>query len=181
MYEINEYSYKGSKLKGVKVFKLEKHCDQRGSVVETYRADFFNDFPKFVQDNQSISVTGVLRGLHFQRKHQQGKLIKVLDGHINDVCVDLRKKSPTFLNWFMISIDDSYMVWIPHGFAHGFIAIKKSFVLYKCTDYYYPDDQYGIIWNDMSLNIDWEIKNLKPLLSLKDQKLPTLEEICQGL
>ena len=140
----------GTKLEGVKVFVNDVHEDNRGHLVEQYSKRKISDL-EFVQDNLVFSVKNTLRGLHFQKAHPQGKLITVVSGYIYDVCVDLRKDSLTYGKWFSILLsDDRYctQVYIPEGFAHGFIALTDCHVLYKCTDFYYPDDQYGYVWND---------------------------------
>lgn len=136
---------------------------------------------KFVQDNQSLSQKGVLRGLHFQKKYPQGKLIRVLDGEIFDVAVDLRKKSSTFGQWFGIrlSSENKKMVYIPENFAHGFYVLSEQAVIaYKCTDYYHPEDECGIIWNDPDLAIQWPILDEDNIvLSSKDRQWGFFKDI----
>jgi dTDP-4-dehydrorhamnose 3,5-epimerase len=138
----------------------------------------------FVQDNQSCSAKGVVRGLHFQTKHPQGKLVRVLRGSIYDVGVDLRKKSPAFGTsiGFEISAQDFRMVWIPVGFAHGFLSLEDhTEVLYKTTDFYYPEYDAGIRWNDPDLGISWPLAQYgisSAIISEKDAKLPLLKEIA---
>jgi len=132
----------------------------------------------FVQDNFSRSTKGVLRGLHFQRHHPQGKLVKVTRGQVFDVAVDLRRGSLTFGQWHGVVLDDEdhWMFYIPEGFAHGFLVLSEiADFQYKCTDYYHPEDEGGIIWNDQEINIQWPLENITPLLSPKDDKLPLLE------
>jgi dTDP-4-dehydrorhamnose 3,5-epimerase len=137
----------------------------------------------FVQDNQSCSAKGVVRGLHFQIKHPQGKLVRVLRGSIYDVVVDIRKRSPTFGTsiGFEISAQDFRMIWIPVGFAHGFLSLEDhTEVLYKTTDFYYPEYDAGIRWNDPDLAINWPLAQYgisSAIISEKDAKLPLLKEI----
>lgn len=132
----------------------------------------------FVQDNYSHSLKGVLRGLHFQKTKPQGKLIQVIQGEVFDIAVDLRKGSPSFGKWHseILNHKNKKQFWIPPGFAHGFITISETAdFIYKCTDYYDPNDEGCIAWNDPNLAIPWPIKN--PILSSKDQAAPFLQEI----
>ena len=130
-----------------------------------------------MQDNESNSVKGVLRGLHFQTKYPQGRLVRCISGKVLDVAVDLRKNSPTYLQWESIVLDSerNNMFYIPEGFAHGFLVLSDEAVFsYKCTDYYAPIFESGIIWNDKSLNIDWQVKKYKIktlIISEKDLKM----------
>lgn len=154
--------------------------DRRGYFIESYsEKDFFAAglTMKFVQDNQSKSVKNVLRGLHFQKQYPQGRLVKVVDGKIFDVAVDLRKESPTFGKYHGVILDSEKhkMIYIPEGFAHGFCVLSDNAVIaYKCTEFYHAEDESGLMWNDPSLGIDWEkalpgiSKNI--LLSEKDKK-----------
>lgn len=159
-----------------KVFK-----DDRGFFLETYNKKAFEDRGlkmEFVQDNQSYSIPGVVRGLHFQNPpHAQGKLVRVIKGKILDVAVDLRRNSPTFgkHDTFILDSEKHNMVYIPEGFAHGFSALEESIVAYKCTRLYHKDSESGLIWNDTSLNIDWKVKT--PIVSGKDQELKSLKEL----
>jgi dTDP-4-dehydrorhamnose 3,5-epimerase len=155
--------------------------DARGVFMETYKcSDFVQHGIKenFVQDNYSRSSRGVLRGLHYQKDpHAQGKLVQCLRGKIFDVAVDMRKNSPTFRRWVSaeLSEDNSFMLYVPPGFAHGFIVISESAdVLYKCTREYSPENDRGIIWNDPDLNILWPVKD--PVLSEKDERHPLLRD-----
>ncbi len=137
----------------------------------------------FIQDNQSVSNSGVLRGLHFQKHpHQQGKLVRVVKGRVIDVVVDLRKDSKTFGKHFSVELNekDKIMLWIPVGFAHGFVSLEDNTIfLYKVTEYYHPSSESGIIYNDIELNIDWKIK--EPLVSPKDKILPSFKEFRQNV
>lgn len=155
--------------------------DARGHFFESYREDLFaqNGIPfKFVQDNQSFSTAGVLRGLHFQNPpFAQGKLVRVAIGKVIDVAVDIRPNSPTFGKYekFVLDAKLQNMVYIPEGFAHGFAALEDSIFSYKCTNNYNKASEGGIIWNDTDLNIDWGITN--PNVSEKDLELLTFKEL----
>ena len=141
-------------------------------------SDYQNFKYNFVQDNYSHSSRGVLRGLHFQKTKPQGKLIQVIQGEVFDIAVDLRKDSPSFGKWHseILNHKNKKQFWIPPGFAHGFITISETAdFIYKCTDYYDPNDEGCIAWNDPNLAIPWPIKN--PILSSKDQAAPFLQEI----
>lgn len=140
----------------------------------------YNDFRSqgldmvFVQDNQSKSQKGVLRGLHFQKKHPQGKLIRVITGEVFDVAVDLRQNSPDFKKWFgiILSSDNKRQLYIPPGFAHGFLVLSdEAEFFYKCTEYYHPEDEDGILWNDAKIGIEWPLDKTNGLIiSEKDKK-----------
>ncbi|WP_064196817.1 MULTISPECIES: dTDP-4-dehydrorhamnose 3,5-epimerase [Emticicia] len=155
--------------------------DARGHFFESYRHNIFaeNGIPfTFVQDNQSFSTAGVLRGLHFQSQpYSQGKLVRVITGKVVDVAVDIRPNSPTFGKYERFVLDSKLqnMVFIPEGFAHGFAALEDSIFTYKCTNIYNKAAEGGIIWNDPDLNIDWGITN--PNVSEKDLELPTFKEL----
>ena len=155
--------------------------DERGFFLETYKySDFLQIGLKenFVQDNYSRSAKGVLRGLHYQKNPRaQGKLVQCLRGRIFDVAVDLRKSSPTFSRWVSteLSEDNGLMLYVPPGFAHGFVSLSESAdVMYKCTREYSPADDRGVIWNDPDLNILWPVSD--PVLSAKDRKHPLLRD-----
>lgn len=150
--------------------------DERGFFMETWREDEFKTSVadiSFVQDNHSKSSQGVLRGLHYQIMQPQGKLVRVLSGTVFDVAVDIRKNSPSFGKWTgaTLSSDNKAMLWVPPGFAHGFYVIsKEAEFVYKCTDYYAPEHELSIKWNDPDLAIDWPlIPGMQPLLSPKDE------------
>ena len=154
--------------------------DERGFFMETFKK---SDFEKFgikgdwVQDNHSRSKKGVLRGLHYQLEPKaQGKLVRVVRGMVFDVAVDIRKGSPWYGKWVgvILSEENKYMLWIPPGFAHGFLALEESEVVYKCTAEYAPELDRGIIWNDPEIGIVWPIEN--PILSPKDSKHPFLKD-----
>lgn len=155
--------------------------DDRGFFMETYNKDTFAKAGlkmEFVQDNHSKSAAGVVRGLHFQNApYAQGKLVRATKGSIWDVVVDLRKKSPTYKKVAKVLLDDKSkcMLYVPEGFAHGFVSIEDCEVQYKCTNLYHKDSELGIKWDDADLAIDWTIQN--PLVSNKDQELPYLRDI----
>ncbi|AMO37815.1 dTDP-4-dehydrorhamnose 3,5-epimerase [Thauera humireducens] len=150
--------------------------DDRGFFMETFNHRDFEAatglHPDFVQDNHSRSQRGVLRGLHYQIRQPQGKLVRVVGGEIFDVAVDLRRRSPTFGRWLgcVLSADNKRQMWIPEGFAHGFLVLSESAdVLYKATDYYAPAHERCLAWNDPSVGIEWPLEGIQPLLSAKDQ------------
>ena len=164
------------------IIKPQVFEDNRGHFFESYNIKEFEKKGfkiKFVQDNYSRSKKGVLRGLHFQKKHSQGKLINVVRGRIWDVVVDLRANSATFGKWYGIELSDMNrkMLYVPEDFAHGFLALENDTILqYKCTDYYYPEYESGIIWNDKNLKIEWPfekhgISETKLIISPKDEAL----------
>ncbi len=153
--------------------------DERGYFLEEYNEKSFFDAGlkmKFVQDNQSSSLKGVLRGLHFQTLHPQGKLVRSLSGKVYDVAVDLRKGSQSFGRYYGVVLDSEKhnMFYIPEGFAHGFLVLSEGAVFaYKCTDFYHPEDESGIIWNDSLVGIDWYKAgfDIEPILNERDRKL----------
>mgnify|MGYP001033262018 FL=1 len=155
--------------------------DSRGFFLETFQQEVYADIGMvipFVQDNLSRSSHGVVRGLHYQVKNPQGKLVTCLNGRVFDVVVDLRVDSGTYGQQYSTILDSERrnQLWIPPGFAHGFSVLSEvADFFYKCTDYYDPDDEAGIRWNDPDLNIDWQVKN--PTVSLKDQCLPSLRGV----
>lgn len=151
-------------------------ADERGLVYETYHQARFEEAigrrVNFVQDNHSSSVRNVLRGLHYQLRQTQGKLVRVTSGSVFDVAVDLRRSSPSFGQWTgeVLSADNKAQLWVPEGFAHGFLVLSESAdVVYKLTDYYAPGQERCIVWNDCALDITWPLVGL-PKLSMKDEK-----------
>ena len=171
---------KNTLLDGVKIITPTIFEDERGYFFESYKAPIFknNDLPiNFVQDNEVKSTKGVLRGLHYQYNRPQGKLVRVISGSISDVAVDIRKGSPTFGQFEIVHLtaENNKMLYIPEGFAHGYLVTSsESIVVYKCTDIYDPNDQYGIIWNDETIGVDWMYDS--PILSEKDLMLPALND-----
>lgn len=170
----------------VKIIEPKVFGDERGFFLETFQAKRYRDEAginlEFVQDNYSRSSKGVLRGLHFQKKNPQGKLVRVVRGEVYDVAVDIRRQSPTFGRWVgtVLSEQNKRQFWVPPGFAHGFLVLSDCADFeYKCTDYYDPSDEGCLLWNDVSLAIDWPID--KPLLSNKDQAGMSFETLNASL
>jgi dTDP-4-dehydrorhamnose 3,5-epimerase len=167
-----------TELPGVLVVEPRVFTDERGRFVETYRQQAYREAgitAAFVQDNLSTSVRGTLRGLHFQLAHPQGKLVMVTRGEIFDVAVDIRRGSPTFRRWVgtRLTAESARQVWIPPGFAHGFVALSETAdVVYKVTAPYVAEDQHCVVWNDRELGIAWPIA--APLLSQSDRIAPPL-------
>lgn len=159
--------------------------DERGYFFESYSHKKLKEIgvkDMFVQDNQSFSKKGVMRGIHFQKSpSQQCKLVRVVKGRIQDIAVDLRPNSPTFGQYHSTILDDQEhkFFYIPEGFGHGFLALEDTILLYKCNDYYDPAAEGGLLWSDPDLNIDWMLDS--PLVSEKDQKLPTFKEYKEQL
>jgi dTDP-4-dehydrorhamnose 3,5-epimerase len=159
--------------------------DERGFFMETYHAQQFATLgipDVFVQDNHSRSARGILRGLHYQLQHSQAKLCRVVEGEALDIAVDIRIGSPHFGKWtgVLLSAEKHNQIYIPKGFAHGFLALTDNVqFLYKCSDFYQSDDEHGIAWNDPDLNISWGVAN--PLVSDKDAKLSSLADISREL
>ena len=159
----------------------EIHGDERGFFMETFRSDLFTDngIPlPFIQENHSLSKRGTLRGLHYQLMHPQGKLIRVVQGEIYDVVVDIRRSSATFGKWIslVLSAENKRGLWIPPGFAHGFLTVSESAeVLYKTTDYYSPENERSILWSDPKIGIDWPLDKVSMvILSARDRSAPPL-------
>ena len=167
------------------LYVIEPKCfgDNRGYFMETYNYEDFKNAglsQVFVQDNQSLSQKGVLRGLHYQIKHPQGKLVRVLKGEAFDVVVDIRPGSKTFGKWHgeYLSEENKRQFYVPEGFAHGFLVLsEEAEFAYKCTEFYHPEDEGGIIWNDKDLNIDWPIKDMEIIISEKDLRQKNFREI----
>lgn len=171
-------------LKGLIIIEPTVYKDERGFFMETYNLKEFKELGlnvEFVQDNHSKSKKGVLRGLHFQKNYPQGKLIRVVKGKIFDVAVDIRKDSPTFGKWYGIELseENKLMFYIPEGFAHGFLVLSdEAEVLYKTTEYYHPEDEGGIIWNDPDVEIKWPLEGINEIiLSEKDKKWGKLRDV----
>lgn len=170
-------------IKGLYVIEPTVFKDERGYFVETYNQ---NDFKEagldmvFVQDNQSMSVKGVLRGLHFQKQYPQGKLVRAIRGTVYDVAVDLRADSETYGKWFgvILSAENKKQFYIPEGFAHGFLVLSdEAEFAYKCTDFYHPGDEGGLLWSDPKIGIDWPIEpDMQLIISDKDKKWSGLED-----
>lgn len=171
-----------TELSGVKIIEPKVYSDARGLFFESFQAARYKEAGidlTFVQDNISRSSQGVLRGLHYQLQHQQGKLVTVLSGEIFDVVVDVRFGSPTFGKWIglILSGQNHKQLYIPPGFAHGFCVLSQyADFHYKCTDYYHPEDEQGVIWNDKNIAINWPLK-AAPILSTKDSAYKNLADI----
>lgn len=170
-----------TKLPGVLLIEPKVFPDTRGFFLETYNREKYQDsgiINIFVQDNLSHSIKGTLRGLHYQYPHSQAKLVQVLSGEVFDVAVDIRNGSPTFGQWFGVTLssENKKQIFIPQGFAHGFCVLSDHALFsYKCDDFYAPDCEHGIIWSDQSLGIDWPVND--PIVSEKDAKYPSLKDI----
>ncbi len=174
-------------LEDAKLIKPKVFADKRGFFLETWRREQFDQLLNsgkplnFIQDNHSMSVKHVLRGLHMQHQHPQGKLVRAIVGEVYDVIVDLRLKSPTFGQWqgFYLSSEDKSMLWIPPGFAHGFYVLsERAEICYKCSGPYYPNDDYTLMWNDPDLAIDWPLaEETPPSLSDKDSRGMSFKDI----
>jgi dTDP-4-dehydrorhamnose 3,5-epimerase len=163
-------------LPGVMLIEPKVFGDERGFFFESFNKRKFAELTgvtdEFVQDNHSKSARHVLRGLHYQIQHPQGKLVRVVAGEVWDVVVDIRKSSPTFGHWVGTSLseENKRMLWIPPGFAHGFVVLSESAeLLYKTTDYWMPEYERSILWDDIDLAIDWRLDGAIPLLSGKDR------------
>ena len=171
-------------IEGVLLIKPQVFGDERGYFVETWQKERYEaagiNLP-FVQDNPSKSTKGILRGLHFQKQHPQGKLVMVSLGEVFDVAVDIRKGSPTFGKWFgaILNQENQNQLWIPPGMAHGFVVLSDvAHFHYKCTDFYHPGDEGSIRWNDPTIGIDWPYKE-EPVLSAKDQIAPFFKDALE--
>ena len=168
-----------TEISDVKVVNPLVHNDDRGYFFESYSSKSFKDITlpnHFVQENEVFSKKGVLRGLHYQLEFPQGKLVRAVVGTIFDVAVDIRLGSPTYCKYVAVelSAENKKMLYVPEGFAHGYIVLSdKSIVSYKCTNFYNPSDEYGIKWNDKTIDIDWG--NTSPIISKKDDNLPFLQ------
>lgn len=171
-----------TRLPGVLIIEPKVFGDARGYFLEGYRSDRYAEqgIPAhLVQDNQSLSRRGVLRGLHIQHPFAQGKLVQVLLGEVYDVAVDLRRGSPAFGHWVGVSLsgEDKRQLWIPPGFAHGFLVTSETALfVYKCSDYYHPETDLSVRWDDPAIGIDWPLDGV-PELSQKDQDAATLADI----
>jgi len=180
---MGKFIKKETGIEGLFVIEPTVYSDERGYFMETYVKKDFVELgidTEFVQDNQSKSKKGVLRGLHYQINYPQSKLVRVISGEVYDVAVDLREGSETYGKYFgeILSAENKKQFFIPKGFAHGFLVLSdEAEFVYKVDDFYHPNDEGGIIYNDETINIDWPLDRVKNLiLSEKDQKWPTLNE-----
>ncbi len=175
--------FTATKIPDVVVIEPVVHGDERGFFIETWRENLYKEAgidASFVQDNHSRSSIGALRGLHYQVNKPQGKLVRVIQGEVFDVAVDLRKSSPTFGQWAgdVLSADNRKLMWIPPGFAHGFLVLSEiAEFTYRCTDYYAPEHERTLAWNDADVAIDWPLRDRRePLLSDKDRNGASLKD-----
>ena len=170
-------------LPGVILLKPKRYGDARGYFLETYHQRKYRDLgitSEFVQDNLSSSAHGVLRGLHYQIRHQQAKLVQCVQGCVFDVAIDIRIGSPSFGKWFGVELSDQngLQMFVPTGFAHGFCVLSDAATFhYKCSDFYHPNAEGGILWSDPALGIQWPLE--KPILSDKDGRYPCLDQISK--
>lgn len=175
-------------IEGLKVITPQVFGDARGYFMETYQ---YNDYKEagideiFVQDNQSASKRGVLRGLHFQKEFPQGKLVRVIKGEVFDVAVDLRAGSPTFGKWhgIVLSEENKKQFFVPKHFAHGFLVLSEyAEFCYKCTDFYHPGDEGGLMWNDADIKVDWPLQEgVELILSERDTKWGSFSEYTKNM
>ena len=184
---MKNFSFQSTNIEGLYVIESKLYSDERGYFTERYREDIYTQAGlsmKFVQENESKSKKGVIRGLHYQTNFPQGKLVRVIQGEIFDVAVDLRKNSPTFGKWkgIYLSDENKKQFYIPEGFAHGFLVTSDEVILqYKCTNYYAPEHESGIMWNDKDLNIDWPLDRVNEIiLSNRDKQQKTFKEFIEG-
>ena len=180
---MGKFKFIKTSINGLYIIEPTVFGDHRGYFMESYSEREFHQAGltmRFVQDNESVSKKGVLRGLHFQTQNTQGKLVRVISGSAYDVAVDIRPGSPTFGKWVgvILSEDNKRQFYIPKGFAHGFLVLSEDTTFaYKCTDYYAPKYDSGILWNDPDIGIKWPLENIdKIILSDKDKNQPTWQE-----
>lgn len=181
---MGQFNFVNTEIEGLYVIEPKVFGDNRGYFMETYN---YEDFKAagldmvFVQDNQSYSTKGVLRGLHFQKKHPQGKLVRVIKGEVFDVAVDLRGGSKTYGKWYGVTLtaENKKQFYIPEGFAHGFLVLSdQAEFVYKCTEFYHPEDEGGIKWNDKEIGVKWPIEGIEEIqLSEKDKKHSGLSDL----
>lgn len=181
---MGNFNFNKTNIDGVYIIEPKVFGDNRGYFMESYNEEHFEEAGlnmTFVQDNESKSSKGVLRGLHFQRKHSQGKLVRVTKGEVFDVAVDLRVGSPTYGHWEGVILNDhnKKQFYIPEGFAHGFLVLSDEAVFnYKCTNFYSPEYDGGVMWNDPEINIEWPLDTIENvLLSEKDKGHPNLKDL----
>lgn len=179
---MSNFNFEKTAIDGVYIITPKVFGDERGYFMETYKESDFEQAGitcKFLQDNQSKSRKGVLRGLHFQKQHPQAKLVRVIKGEVYDVAVDLRKESPTYGKYIgvVLSEENKKQFFIPRGFAHGFLVLsEEAEFVYKCDNLYQPEDEGGLIYNDKDINIQWPL-SCDLILSDKDKKFPTFENL----
>lgn len=175
------FSIQPGPIEGLFLIQPKVFGDSRGYFLETWSQKACEEagfFASFVQDNQSKSVKGVLRGLHFQKQYPQGKLVRAIQGEVFDVAVDLRQGSPSFGKWHgvILSGELQNQFYVPPGFAHGFLVLSDEAIFaYKCTDFYHPEDENGIRWNDSTIGVEWPEIGMRRFLSAKDELLPEFD------
>ena len=181
---MQKFNFNKTKLKGVYIIEPKVLGDERGYFIEIYNKEQFSEAGlnmTFVQDNESKSSKGVLRGLHFQKKYSQGKLVRVTRGEVFDVAVDLRLGSPTYAQWegVILSEENKKQFYMPKGFAHGFLVLSDEAVFnYKCTEFYVPEYDEGVMWNDPDINIKWPLERIENIiLSEKDKAHHNLKDL----
>ncbi|WP_436512591.1 dTDP-4-dehydrorhamnose 3,5-epimerase [Clostridium thermobutyricum] len=181
---MSNFKFIETKIKDLYIIEPKVFGDNRGYFMETYSKKAFNEAGltmEFVQDNESRSKKGVLRGLHFQTKHTQGKLVRVTDGAVYDVAVDLRKGSPTYGQWegILLTAENKKQFYVPEGFAHGFLVVSDYATFnYKCTDFYAPEYDGGVLWNDPDIGVEWPLEGIEEiLLSEKDKNQKRLKDV----
>ena len=181
---MSNFNFIETKIKDLYIIEPKVFGDNRGYFMESYNKKAFEEAGltmEFVQDNESRSKRGVLRGMHFQTKHTQGKLVRVTEGEVYDVAVDLRKGSPTFGMWegVLLTSENKRQFYVPEGFAHGFLVLSDVATFnYKCTDFYAPEYDSGLLWNDPDVAIEWPLDGIEEiLLSEKDKYQKTLKEL----
>ncbi len=185
---MGKFKFEKTSIEGVVVIEPTVFGDERGWFMETYNEQEFKENGidvQFVQDNQSKSTKGVLRGLHFQTRHPQGKLVRVVKGEVFDVAVDIREDSPTYGKWegIVLSEENRKQFFIPAGMAHGFLVLsEEAEFVYKCTDFYDPQGEGGLLWNDETIGIEWPIEEgMEIKLSQKDQNHSKFKKIERGM
>lgn len=181
---MGKFKFTGTEIDGVYIIETTVFGDHRGYFMETYNYEEFKNAGLdmiFVQDNQSKSRKGVLRGLHFQKPNPQGKLVRVISGEVFDVAVDLRKGSKTYGKWvgIKLSAENKKQFYVPEGFAHGFVVLsEEAEFVYKCTEFYHPECEGSILWNDPEIGIEWPLEGIDEiLLSGKDEKAKSLKDM----
>ncbi|MBB6624723.1 dTDP-4-dehydrorhamnose 3,5-epimerase [Clostridium gasigenes] len=181
---MSNFNFIETKIKDLYIIEPKVFGDERGYFIESYNKKAFYEAGltmEFVQDNESKSKKGVLRGMHFQTKNTQGKLVRATQGEVYDVAVDLRKGSPTYGQWegVLLTAENKKQFYVPEGFAHGFLVVSEVAIFnYKCTDFYSPEYDSGLLWNDKDVNIQWPLDGIDEiLLSEKDKVQKTLKEL----
>lgn len=182
---MGKFHFYWTEIDGICVIEPTMFGDERGGFMETYNKEEFTEAGianEFVQDNQAFSHQGVLRGLHFQKTHPQAKLIRALKGEVFDVAVDMRSRSATYGMWFGVTLSENNrkQLYVPKGFAHGYLVLsEEAIIAYKCDDFYHPEDEGGLLWNDKDVQVQWpKLPDGKEhILNERDLHFPTFQEI----